>query len=135
MTRLLVITTTLLTMASAIAWQYRHNQQLVTDLAAAQQQVSSQQLVLKAMNDAAAQRQANQRQLATTLQNARTTMANQLNELQRLEHENQQYRDWAAQPVPESVASLQQQPTSLSGRHQSVPERQPLQSNPNVDPH
>lgn len=135
MTRLLAITTALLTMASAIAWQYRHNQQLITDLAAAQQQVSSQQLVLKAMNDAAAQRQANQRQLATTLQNARTTMANQLNELQRLEHENQQYRDWAAQPVPESVASLQQQPTSISGRHQSVPERQPLQSNPHVDPH
>ena len=110
MTRLLITGAVILALLGANVWQYNQVQDQAKRAATAEQSAANRLATITQLRaDAADREQANQ-ELAATQQ----TMAAELNaqqlKIRELRRENDQYRQWADNPLPDITRRLQQRP-------------------------
>jgi LysB family phage lysis regulatory protein len=133
---IIVILTGLLT-TTIIYWQHTTNKKLTTNLAITQRALNEKKALINTLNQQQNKLTQAQQALTKMLQNNKTKLINQLQTLQELKNENQTYRDWANNPLPPTVISLQQRPTITSSEHYQtyLRHRQPLPTKSNNTHH
>lgn len=135
MTRSIITTLSLLllTIAIALAWQYKTNIKLSKDLATTQKTANDQQALIAELKIQKHKLNSAQRALAKDLQKNKAAVLHQISQLKALEHENKQYHDWADNLLPAAIISLQQRPSITGNQHyrQYLRDRSTLPTQPN----
>lgn len=137
MNRYILIAAIVSILSMFLAWQHSTILELSENLAVSNQNISLKQATITGLYAQKNLLKKSQRELATDLQKNKATVLKQIKQLRELENENQDYRDWARQFIPNTIVSLQQRPTITGSEHyrQYLRNRDPLPTQPNKAGH
>ena len=137
MNRYILIAAIVSILSIVLAWQHITILELSENLAVSNHSNSLKQATITGLHAQKALLKKSQQKLATDLQQNRATVIKQIKQLRELEYENQDYRDWARQFIPNAVVGLQQRPTITGSEHyrQYLRNRDPLPTQPNKTGH
>src|SRR5690554_8147985 len=120
MTRLLITAAVILALLGANLWQYQQVQDQAARAATAEQSAADRLATITQLRADAADREQANLELAATQQSMAAQLDAQQLRIRELKRENDQYRQWADNPLPDITRRLQQRPafTGAGDYHQ-----------------
>lgn len=116
MTRLLITIGLMVALLGANAWQYQQIQDQSAKTAVAEKTASDRLATITQLKSLADERNQAERTLADQQLEMRATLSQREQRIKELQRENQQYRDWAANQLPDTTQRLRQRPAITSAR-------------------
>ncbi|QEW06361.1 hypothetical protein F5I99_07495 [Nitrincola iocasae] len=111
MTRLLITGATILALLAANIWQYNQVQKQAAIAATAQQSAADRLATIKQLRADVSEREQARQRLESTQQAMAAELNTQQIQIRELKRDNEQYRQWADNPLPDITRRLQQRPT------------------------
>lgn len=111
MTRLLITGAVILALMATNVWQYKQVQKQAAIAATAQQSAADRLATIQQLQADVSEREQARQRLAAAQQALTTELNNQHLLIRELKRENEQYRQWADNPLPDITSRLQQRPT------------------------